>query len=74
MLDEDTEAGYRVKIILLKDKGYRVPDIRRATNYHDVNIIIHRFNEKGLDWIVSEVHEHKQANQNNQQKYRKKDY
>jgi hypothetical protein len=34
MLDEDTEAGYRAKIILLKDKGYTVPEIRRATNHH----------------------------------------
>jgi hypothetical protein len=29
MLDEDTEAGYRAKIILLKDDGYTVPEIRR---------------------------------------------
>jgi hypothetical protein len=72
-LDEDTEAEYRAKIILLKDDGYTVPEIRRATNHHDSNIIIHRFNEKGLDGIVSMIHEHKQANQNNQQKYRKKD-
>ena len=34
MLD-DTEAGYRAKIILLKDEGYTVPEIRRATNHHD---------------------------------------
>ena len=74
-LDEDTEAEYRAKTILLKDKGYTVPEIRRATNHHDSNIRKwrHRFNEKGLDKIVSMIHEHKQANQNNQQKYRKKD-
>lgn len=62
MLDEDTEAGYRAKIILLlKDDGYTVPEIRRATNHHDINIRkwIHRFNEKGLDGIVSKIHEHK---------------
>lgn len=61
MLDEDTEAGYRAKIILLKDDGYTVPEIRRATNHHDSNIRkwIHRFNEKGLDGIVSKIHEHK---------------
>ena len=34
MLDEDTEAGYRAKIILLKDDGYTVPEIRRAINHH----------------------------------------
>ena len=51
----DKETGYRAKIILLKADGYTVPEIRRATNHHDVNIRkwIHRFNEKGLDGIVS---------------------
>jgi transposase len=60
MLD-DKEAGYRAKIILLKSNGYTVPEIRRATNHHDSNIRkwIHRFNEKGLDGIVSKIHEHK---------------
>ena len=50
MLDENTEAGYRAKIILLKDDGYTVPEIRRATNHHDSNIRkwIHRFNENGF--------------------------
>ena len=35
---EDTESGYRVKIILLKDEGYTGPEIRIATNHHDNNI------------------------------------
>ena len=58
----DKEAGYRAKIILLKDEGYTVPEIRRATNRHDVNIRkwIHRFNEKGIDGIISKKHCHKQ--------------
>jgi transposase len=58
---EDTEAGYRAKIILLKDDGYTVPEIRRAINHHDSNIRkwIHRFNEKGLDGIISKIHKHK---------------
>src|SRR3954471_23468017 len=62
MLDEDTEAGYRAKIILLKDDGYTVPEIRRAINHHDSNIRkwIHRFNEKGIDGIISKTHSHKQ--------------
>jgi hypothetical protein len=38
MILEDTEAGYRVKIILLKDDGYPVPQIRKMTNRHDHNI------------------------------------
>ena len=32
------ESGYRAKIILLKDDGYTVPEIRKATNHHDSNI------------------------------------
>ena len=61
MLDEDTETGYRAKIILLKDEGNTVPEIRKATNHHDSNIRkwIHRFNEKGMDGIVSKIHKHK---------------
>jgi len=31
MMVDDKEDGYRAKIILLKDKGYTVPEIRRAT-------------------------------------------
>ena len=48
---EDNESGYRAKIILLKDEGYTLPEIRMATNHHDINIRkwIHRFNEKGID-------------------------
>jgi hypothetical protein len=44
---EDNETGYRAKIILLKDEGYIVPEIRKITNHHDHNIrkwIHHRFN------------------------------
>jgi len=59
---EDTESGYRAKIILLKDEGYTVPEIMIATNHHDNNIRkwIHRFNEKGIDGIISKKHNHKQ--------------
>ena len=58
---EDEESGHRAKIILLKDEGYTVPEIRRATNHHDSNIRkwIHRFNEKGIDGIASKIHKHK---------------
>jgi transposase len=43
----------RAKIILLKDEGYAVPQVRMMTNHHDHNIRkwIHRFNEKGIDWV-----------------------
>ena len=63
MQEEDNESGYRARIILLKDEGYTVPEIRVATNnHHDVNNIrkwIHRFNEKGIDGIASKIHIHK---------------
>ena len=45
LLDNDAESGYRAKMILLRDEGYTVPEIRRITNHHDNNIRkwIHRF-------------------------------
>ena len=45
--DKGNESGYRAKIILLKDEGYTVPEIRRMTNHHDVNI---------RNGIVSKIH------------------
>ena len=61
MLEEDKESGYRAKVILLKDDGYTVPEIRRAINHHDGNIRkwIHRFNENGTHGIASKIHKHK---------------
>jgi transposase len=55
LLDNDAESGYRARMILLRNEGYIVPEIRRITNHHDNNIRkwIHRFNEKGIDGIVS---------------------
>ncbi|MDN5865762.1 MAG: helix-turn-helix domain-containing protein [Candidatus Nitrosocosmicus sp.] len=61
MIEDGAESNYRAKIILLKDEGYSVPEIRRATNHHDINNIrkwIHRFNEKGIEGIVSRKHIH----------------
>ena len=51
----------RAKIILLKDDDHTVPEIRMAINHHDTNIRkwIHRFNEKGIEGIVSKKHIHK---------------
>ena len=59
---EDKEYGYRAKIILLNDEGYTVPQIRKITNHHDNNIRkwIHRFNQQGIDGIISKKHDHKQ--------------
>lgn len=55
LLLDDSNSGYRAKIILLKDEGYTVPEIRQMTNHHDNNIRkwIHRFNEHGIDGIIS---------------------
>ncbi|HEX2409177.1 MAG TPA: helix-turn-helix domain-containing protein [Nitrososphaeraceae archaeon] len=48
--NDDAESGYRARMILLRDEGYTVPEIRKITNHHDNNIRkwIHRFNEKGI--------------------------
>lgn len=61
MESDDEESSYRAKIILLKDEGHTVPEIRMATNHHDANIRkwIHRFNEKGIEGIISRKHIHK---------------
>jgi transposase len=60
LLLDDSDSGYRAKIILLKDEGYTVPEIRQMTNHHDNNIRkwIHRFNEHGIDGIISRKHNH----------------
>jgi transposase-like protein len=60
MMDNDAEAGYRAKIILLRSEGYTVAEIRRQTNHHDNNIRkwIHRFNDYDIDGIVSRKHNH----------------
>jgi hypothetical protein len=31
LLLDDSDSGYRAKIILLKDEGYTVPEIRKMT-------------------------------------------
>jgi len=56
------ESGYRAEIILLKYGGYLVQQIRKIINHHDHNIgkWIHKFNEKGIDDIISKKHNHKQ--------------
>ena len=56
------ESGYRAEIILLKYGGYLVQQIRKIINHHDHNIgkWIHKFNEKGIDGIISKKHNHKQ--------------
>lgn len=64
LLLDDSDSGYRAKIILLKDEGYTVPEIRQMTNHHDNNIRkwIHRFNDCGIDGIISKKHNHPAQN------------
>jgi transposase len=59
---EDAKSEYRAKIILLKDEGNTVPEIRKIINHHDNNIRkwIHRFNEKGIEGIMSKKYSHRQ--------------
>jgi transposase len=60
---KNTKLGYKAKIILLKDEGHTVSEIRKIANHHDDNIrkwIHHRFNEKGIDGIMPKKHSHKQ--------------
>ena len=63
MQDGDNESGYRAKIILLKNEGYTVTEIRRDDQpSHDVNNIrkwILRFHEQGIKGKVSKIHRHK---------------
>jgi hypothetical protein len=43
MLDDNDEAGYKAKIILLKHEShYSVPEIRRITNHRHDNNDIHK--------------------------------
>ena len=60
LMDHDQETQYRAKIVLLKHEGYIVPEIRRIMNHHDNNIRkwIHRFNDYGIDGIISRKHTH----------------
>ncbi len=54
---EDTKAEYRAKIIMLKEEGYTVLQIRKTTNHCDYNVRkwIHKFNEQEIDNIVSKT-------------------
>ena len=55
--EDNGESSYRAKIILLKDEGYTVPEIRRATNHHGINIRkwMHRFNKQAVEGIMSKL-------------------
>ena len=49
------KIGYRAKIIILSYEGYTPPQIEKAINMHVKNVRkwIHRFNEKGIEGILT---------------------
>lgn len=51
LLDTNLEIKHRIKIVLLANKGYTVPEIREITNTYDKTIrkSIHKFNDNGID-------------------------
>jgi len=52
---DDPDLRHRAKVILLSSKGYRVPEIGEILNAHPANLRkwIHRFNERGLNGLIS---------------------
>ncbi len=62
---KDKESGYRAKIILLlKDQEYAAKQAREMTKNVVITILengyIHRFNQQGIDGVISRKHIHKQ--------------
>ena len=57
LLDTNQEIKYRIKIILLANDGYTVPEIREMTNIYDKTIRkwIHKFNEMGITGLFTNI-------------------
>jgi transposase len=58
LLDTNPEIRYRIKIILLANDGYTVPEIREMTNTYDKTIRkwIHKFNDNnGIDGLFTKI-------------------
>jgi transposase len=57
LLDTNPEIKYRIKIILLANDGYTVPEIREMTNIYDKTIRkwIHKFNEMKIDGLFTKI-------------------
>ena len=57
LLDTNPEIRYRIKIILLANDGYTVPEIREMTNTYDKTIRkwIHKFNEMGIYGLIKKI-------------------
>jgi transposase len=57
LLDTNPEIKYRIKIILLANDGYTVPEIREMTNTYDKTIRkwIHKFNDNGIVGLFTKI-------------------
>jgi transposase len=57
LLDTHPEIKYRIKIILLANDGYTVPEIREMTNTYDKTIRkwIHKFNDNGIEGLFTKI-------------------
>mgnify|MGYP003476669865 CR=1 FL=1 len=57
LLDTNPEIRYRIKIILLANDGYTVPEIREMTNTYDKTIRkwIHKFNNEGTEGLFTKI-------------------
>ena len=58
LLDTNPEIKYRIKIILLANDGYTVPEIREMTNTYDKTIRkwIHKFNDNnGIEGLFTKI-------------------
>ena len=55
--DTNPEIKYRIKIILLANDGYTVPEIREMTNTYDKTIRkwIHKFNDNGIEGLFTKI-------------------
>ena len=57
LLDTNPEIRYRIKIILLANDGYTVPELREMTNTYDKTIRkwIHKFNDNGIEGLFTKI-------------------
>ena len=57
LLDTNPEIKYRIKIILLANDGYTVPELREMTNTYDKTIRkwIHKFNDNGIEGLFTKI-------------------
>ena len=57
LLDASPEIKYRIKIILLANDEYTVPEIREMTNTYDKTIRkwIHKFNDNGIEGLFTKI-------------------